>query len=256
MTNFNETEVGLQPTDWTERWNYDSATAILVAEAGMQGGRVLRLDHSANNIYAISWDDVGDVIDAEVLAKVRWTDQLASVMRIYIRGSGIASNETGYFVSFQANSNQVVLYKHIGGVNTQIGMALSKTLSQDTWYWVRFRVVGTALKYSVWADGTSEPVSWDKEETDSSINSGWVGIGSHTGDYSDCDYFSVAMCSGEASFSSMSSSSSSRSSSSSSRSSSSISSSSSSLSSSSSSSSSSSFFSSSSLSSSSSSSTG
>jgi len=240
MTNFNETEVGLQPTGWTERWNTGDASAILVAEAGLQGGRVLRLDHSTNNIYAVSWDDIGDVVDVEVLAKVRWLDQLASVMRIYIRGSGDAADETGYFVSFQANLNQVVLYKHIGGVNTQIGTALLKTLSQNTWYWVRFRAVGTALKYSVWLDSGSEPVSWEKEETDSSIDSGWVGLGSHTGDYSDCDYFSVAMCGGTASFSSMSSSSSSQSSSSSSRSSSSISSSSSSSSSRSSSSSSSS----------------
>ena len=212
----------------------------------MQGGRILRLDHSSNNIYAISWDDIGEIIDIEVLTKIRWTQQLASVIRVYIRGSGAVDDESGYFVSIQANLDQVVLYKHVDGVNTQIGTYLSKALSENTWYWIRFRVIGSSLKYRVWADGDSEPVAWDKDETDSDITSGWVGLGSHTGDYSDCDYFSAAMCEGTASFSSMSSSSSSVSSSSSSRSSSSLSSSSSSsssssLSSSSSSSSSSSF---------------
>ena len=230
MTNFGDTNIGSQPSDWTERWNTDDATAITVVEASRQGGRVLRLDHSSDDDYAISWDDIGDIDDIEVLAKIRWTQQKASIIRVYVRGSGSAGSETGYFVSIQANIDKVVLYKCVIGVNTQIGTYLSKSLSEDTWYWIRFRAIGTSLKYRIWEHGLTEPEKWDKEETDSSISSGWAGLGSFTGDYSDCDYFSASFSSGgDASYSSMSSSSS-LSSSSSSRSSSSLSLSSSSLS--------------------------
>ena len=144
MTNFNETEVSLQPVDWTERWNTEYATAITVAEAGLQGGRVLRLDHTIDGNYAVSWDDIGNVSDVEVLVKFKWAQPLASIMRVYLRGSGTAGTENGYLVSVQGNTKKVALFKHVNGVNTQIGIVLVKAVAENNWYWMRFRAEGSA----------------------------------------------------------------------------------------------------------------
>ena len=194
ITVFSEYDLGAIPgaspnDDWTERW-HTTLAACTIESGGDHGGQFLRVDHSGENRYALSWDAVGDVADVDIIARIRWAEQLQGVARVYARGSG-TTGETGYFVDVHSDTDEIELWRYNNGAATQIGSALSKAIVEDTWYWLRFRVVGTALKYKMWIDGVSEPVSWDKEETDATLATGWVGFGSYRGNFNDCDWFGV-----------------------------------------------------------------
>ena len=191
-TDFSEYTTGNQPSDWTERYHTGDATAIVRADASAEGGKLLRVDHSAPERYAVSWDDVGSVSDVEVLAKIRWSDNLAGVAKVYLRGSGGSADECGYFVDIDQINNQVKLYKYVSGAVTQIGSTVKKVFFEDVWYLVRIRVNSTSIKVKIWVSSGTEPTSWMFDETDSSLSSGWVGLGPFCGDAGDCDWFGVA----------------------------------------------------------------
>lgn len=57
----------------------------------------------------------------------------------------------------------------------------SLTCAMDTWYWVRFRRESTGVfKCRIWADGASEPGSWDQTSSaDTTFTSGGLGPFSH-----------------------------------------------------------------------------
>jgi len=209
--------LGSPPADWTEQWNTTVASIDVVADLGKN--RIMSVLHTSNNWYANSWDDIGSPADVEVLARVRWTYGYYRCAYVVLRGSG-TTNENGYLASFQDyGTNSFYLYKMTNGSLTSLGY-VTGTLELNTWYWVRFRVEGTALKAKYWADGEAEPASWQIENTDATYASGWVGWGSQyyygVGRLQECGYFSADLCGGDASLSSWSSSRSSSSSSSSS----------------------------------------
>lgn len=78
-----------------------------------------------------------------------------------------ASN-TFYHARLSANANNLVIGKVVTGTNTDL-FTTAFTVSIATFYWIRFRVVGTNLYARVWADGGSEPGTWTLTGTDSSI---------------------------------------------------------------------------------------
>jgi len=189
-TDFSEYTTGVQPSDWTERWHTGVATGLVIADAGAEGGKLLRIDHSSAERYAISWDDVGDVADVEILAKVRWSDNLDSIIQLVLRGSG-TTGETGYIIACHQTLQEVRLTKFDGGAATTLA-TISKQFYEDVWYMIRFRANGTTLQAKVWVAGGAEPTIWMIDETNSALSTGWVAHGSYRGDYGDCDWFGVS----------------------------------------------------------------
>jgi hypothetical protein len=193
-TTFEEYDLYETPNDWTEQWHTDRADYYVVVTESEYGDKCLRIQSSGAERYALSWNPAGNLADLEIYSRVRFTKGDYSEYRIYARGSGDDTAEDAYFVDFNPDSNTMKLQKYVSGSMSQIGTNLSFTLNVDTWYWVRFRLESTALKYKVWAgDLTSEPTDWDKEETDSSHTTGWCGVGQwDTGSSgTECDYFNV-----------------------------------------------------------------
>jgi len=191
-TDFSEYTTGNQPSDWTERWHTTVATAIVTADAGAEGGKVLRVDHSSNNRYAISWDDVGDVTDVEILAKVRFSESGIGISRMFVRGSG-TTGETGYFVDIHS-SDETVDLSYYNNASSGVLATIRKCLIPffDEWFLVRLRAEGISLKAKIWEYGIPEPADWMIEETNALLSTGWVGFGSYSGNYNDCDWFGVA----------------------------------------------------------------
>lgn len=200
-TCFAEYTTGAQPSDWTERWHTGDASATVeLSGASVYGGRFLHIDHSAAGRYLLSWDDLDNSDDIEVLALQRWAASgvASAIMGVTARASGSDGSENGYIVYFEDDDNTVLLRKYISGAVTTIN-SFSHTLSDDEWYWIRFRVSGSSLKVKVWDEGTTEPASWDLEETDSSITgSGWAGVITYKSDWEYTDWFSAATNGGTA----------------------------------------------------------
>ena len=202
QTDFSEYTTDAQPSDWVEHWHTGDATALVKEEVAAEGGKYLRIDHSRNGRYAIGWDDIGYLTDVEVLAKVRCSENLDATNEIIIRGSGPSTSlETGYCVILNKAAGDVKLMKYYGGASSDLCADFAKVLSEDTWYTVRFRVIGDSVKFRIWESSDSEPGTWDKEETDTTIGAGWAGLGSYYGSYDDCDYFVVATGGDTAAFS-------------------------------------------------------
>lgn len=180
-TDFSGFAVGSQPAGWSKRWNALDATpkGVFTAQAGPAGnsigGQVLRCDRQSTGgrsvLSADALDGAAD-IDAKIRARTTQNNSDYSVgigARIFEDGSGF----DGYFVAMNEVSNLMIIAKAVNGTVSQIGSTFNVTgggLVLNAWYWIRFQVIGTALKAKIWADGASEPGTWGIEVTDSSIS--------------------------------------------------------------------------------------
>ena len=85
------------------------------------------------------------------------------------------------------SSTALTLSSASSGSLTTLGTK-ALTLSSGTWYSIRFKIVGTAIKAKIWLSGSSEPPSWDIEVTNSTYSAGSIAMyGSNANVYA---YFS------------------------------------------------------------------
>ena len=202
-TDFSEYTTGVFPSDWSYRWRnstlWDAAT-VVVEEDSEIGGKGFKLDpKNGSYLRLISWDDIdadANRDDADVLALVKYGAANSSNETILIAARAAEpSLDDGYYfivnntdasIKRVANSTQVTLGSSSAGVTGAV-------LHSDFW-WLRFRVNGTALKARSWKYGASEPASWHIEVTDATHSAaGWCGVGLKTDfvTYGLADYFSV-----------------------------------------------------------------
>jgi len=193
FTDFSEYTTGAQPSDWTRR--FGSATYEVKADAGAIGGKVLEVSGS-RNLDFFTWDLIdsdADRADVEILFKVKHSNQLAE-MRALARGSD-TSGRTGYIGGNRREDNIIGQAEFVGGSFTDLGLVnpTSGRFPNGQYLFVRFRVNGTSVKVKSWPSDESEPASWDREATESSITAaGWVGLYTNRTSVDSYDYFSVA----------------------------------------------------------------
>lgn len=189
FTDFSEYTTGVQPSDWTERWNTTYGSSATTADAAMLGGKKLRQLIGTNGYYVASWDDLDSEDDVEVLVRIIPRTDVDHVCRVFLRGSGTTSTRTGYWAYFHVNSGTVGIHKYVSGSSSSVSSFAGGPFSVDTAYMMRFRANGTALKLKVWAAASSEPTSWDIDTTDASIATGdWNGVGAYTTSTQDIDW--------------------------------------------------------------------
>lgn len=162
--------------DWTERYNAGYWT--------VSSGDVVYPIGKSNDWTALTWDDLdGDANrdNIELLFKLTTSSSAltATVVPYGIaRGSGSDEAETHYLFAARDTGIRVL---YCSGSSTQNLIAnVLLSLSASTTYWFRFRVNGsgpTSLKLKVWADGDSEPGTWNIDTTDTSgpTAAGWSG---------------------------------------------------------------------------------
>ena len=127
-----------------------------------------------------SFDDFGSAeADVDLEARVRWEDDNGDICLV-ARVTGSSSSTRGYVFRARAHGNQVSLARLTGGSGGvgQFGFtATAFTINADTWYRLRFRVVGTWLGGKIWEDGSPEPGSWTTTYSDSThAGPGDVGL--------------------------------------------------------------------------------
>lgn len=196
-TDFGEYTAGSPPGDWTASGSF--VTLNIVSEAGSVSGQHLNVSQAGNGTRIITWDDVTPTDeDVEILALIRYAAS-ASNRTHGVHARGDASSVTGYAMGTETSTNELgQLYRITSATTTgltQVGGTFTK-IPDNAWAWWRFRVEGTTLSAKSWADGDSEPGSWQASETDANITAaGTVGLlarrTSGTTTF-DCAYFAVA----------------------------------------------------------------
>ena len=195
-TDFSEYTVGVQPSDWTQRWQIDQAWTV-EADAGAPGGKVLRSPVETGDVRrGWTWDAIdadADRADVEIFAQIKYTGVAAeSDLLLTSRGSGTSSSVTTYRHGARPYNNEVALSEYVGSNFDYVGDVKFYTMSAGTSYDVLVQVRGTAHKIKAWVTGESEPAAWDVEAIDSSISAaGWVGLLKYRGASTDVSVFSV-----------------------------------------------------------------
>lgn len=175
--NFGEYSAGSFPTasdPWSVEWNDGGDnTATLLSDSAYDGGLALEVESNGYlPAYAISHDDVGTVADSEIVVLVESYDALNSTRtRPVVRGSGDASDHTGYFARADEGSDMDLMKYDTSGSYTGLD---SSSISANVPFWIRLRASGDTIQARVWEEGTTEPSTWDVSATDTDLSSGFT----------------------------------------------------------------------------------
>lgn len=209
VTDFRDFAAGteLSSQGWTYPWGTSSYSAAPVLSSDSLGGKRLVINKSSSDGTRLaSWSAVGTVTDVEVLARMKCltssgTDQ--NWGQIDIRTAGGSGSEDGYFSTLSkiSGTSKVDMVRIDNGTLPTTLLDSESPFAWDTtnWWWVRLRVVGTAIKARVWQHGTAEPSTWTMEDTDATYASGLVGLGAYWAAIDHAvDWFAVALGGGTA----------------------------------------------------------
>lgn len=183
------------PTGWTERHNQSSYSIVAAGS-----GKALRVVNSFQQRSTISFNAVDSDSTRnyfDVLVKYRCSVITAGVTGggVIARAAGAVGTETGYACVTFGDALRIVYYA--AGSPTTVATSAAKGLVANTWYWIRFRIDNTGagpMRARVWADGGSEPGTWDVTGTaGASPAAGWIGAFSFSQATHDWDYFSVGL---------------------------------------------------------------
>ena len=110
---------------------------------------------------------------ADVEAYVRLSvSNVADSAGITLRDQGLTQY---YRLQLTATQTQIIAQTPAGGIVTLATYAY--TITAGTFYWLKFRVIGTKLYGKIWADGTNEPGGWLLSTTSSAVSgAGQVGL--------------------------------------------------------------------------------
>lgn len=197
-TNFGNYTVDQQPVGWTPRWTLTNATWLTKAKTGTEAGKVLEKISSVDARRFFSLDALDNAVDVEILVRFRTSlggsSSYTQQIRLGGRCSGEVGAETGYQLNFSTTAGGAFnLFKYVNGVSSNIGGQYdNNSFVADTWYYLRFRINGSALSAKIWLDGDEEPTSWQVSVDDTSISAGgWAGLGNYESSGTvDFDFFS------------------------------------------------------------------
>lgn len=185
-------------------WSHLDATTNVTwtveADTGSLSGRRVVVDKTTSDgLRRVVLDRVGVVGDVEVLARVKFTEEVNFENgQTYIRANsapdGIFANVTGTSVDGSEFDNKLIISELTGASSVDNLNAAAFTHAVDVWYWVRVRGISTAFSAKIWESGTSEPAFMVSDTEAGAPATGSVGMGCfESGDNYVFDYFSVAV---------------------------------------------------------------
>jgi len=184
--------------DWTPQWDGDSTDWSVVSGDSNTGNAYVEFSASSDDSHAMSWDDVGEHTDIELLGlvRVRSEDNGDDGWGRLIGRGGIddAGNMLGYSTWFVRSDGKIKIRveKDFNGSQTTLGETTATSNPLDEWSYLRLRINGSSVKAKNWGYGTTEPDTWDIDVTDEDVTGpGWSGIGSWSSDPQLYDFFSV-----------------------------------------------------------------
>jgi hypothetical protein len=192
QTTFTGYTTGAQPSGWTETAYPNSSAWTVAADASSASGFVLRNVTTQTGRHILRYDGFADTTTTqEALVRMRLTDDDDRGPGIALRHSMLNGSETAYVAYLRSSVDQIELNAFVNGGWQFIGSA-GFVNNPGVWYWMRFRVEGTTLRVRVWADGTTEPTTWNVTATNSSIAAGAIGLYTYEPNTVDYSFFSIA----------------------------------------------------------------
>jgi hypothetical protein len=148
-------------------WTTASSGSTWSASLGTPTLSIASNEGHATNVSAQAAMRLGSITsaDAEGLVRVQTNNTSSNRMGVMLRQT---ATNTFYHGRLSANANNLTIGKVVTGTNTDL-FTTAFTTSIATFYWVRFRIVGTHLAAKAWADGSGEPGTWTLSGIDSSI---------------------------------------------------------------------------------------
>jgi hypothetical protein len=178
----NHAIAGGLPTGFTSRWDTPAAFAVQAESVdGPPSNKEILFDISAGGQYCATLDAAGQLADVDIVVLVKpgtptGTQTLGGAA---CRISGSAGSANCYAFSFggtSSNPDIIRLRKIVANTTTSLNSP-AITWTPNTWYWVRLRTIGNAIKGKYWQLGSAEPAAWTAEATDSDITAaGYAGL--------------------------------------------------------------------------------
>lgn len=169
FTDFAGNSVGsTPPTGWTER---GTATGGYEVVTGPYAG--YNTTTFANQYDFLTWDTVGSVSgDVEIVGLFRFTnDSFPGGVALHVQ----SGSTSGYVGMFTFSGDVPAIWLVNSGSDSSLDSDTG-TYSVDTDYWIRLQITGTTVRARYWADGGSEPGTWQSSATDTTFTSGYVGL--------------------------------------------------------------------------------
>jgi hypothetical protein len=153
----------------TNNWQYLQVTGANPPTSMVSGNQGSIINSGTDTPYVLG----NASQNAEVVC--RFTPSNSSdVFGILARATFSLGSLTAYKLAFSAGN--IRLYKDVANTTTQL-TAVAFTVTANTAYYLRLRLVNTALYGKIWAVSTAEPAAWNITTTDSAISgSGQAGI--------------------------------------------------------------------------------
>ena len=198
LDTFESETLGVQPSNWTERWVMTDSAWTAEDLGGSPTDIVAQNVVTASGRHLLGFDtpSSGELQDAQVLTRMK-VDTNNHIFGVVLRGSGSSGSETGYALYATSGSGTATIVRYSSGTGTTIQTwSIGFTVQTDTWYWIRTQVLDDVLYFKIWADGNAEP-NWLARVVNTEIDgtsSNFTGIFTSTTEASsvlDCSLFSV-----------------------------------------------------------------
>lgn len=163
-----EAWTGTTGAAWPAAWTVPSGTATIQTNVGrMVTGTTAYVEARGTR----TGPDAGDL-----RVKFRFTLTGERYAIVYFRHTTTSNTYRA-----QVNNTGINIVRMVGGVATTIAATVAFTTAINTWYWMRVRWEGSDLRAKVWADGGTEPGTWQVSATDTSHATGLIGLGTMPG---------------------------------------------------------------------------
>lgn len=199
FTDFSEHTAGSPPQGWSSRWQTNNETWEVVSSGQGRGGVLLRHTTTSIALRFLSWDDVGDVSEVDIVARFRTDTQGQGVQfqnRLIAFGGGSGGDENGYYAEMwlpdhPEDNDGLRLNGYDGGGGFIAGTPYRLRLHTNTWYKMRFQATEDVQRARIWRDGTPEPDGWQVEGSQTRFASGLIGLGAQSPGTRDWDWIAV-----------------------------------------------------------------
>jgi hypothetical protein len=176
FTDFSEYTTGQPPDDWSLLWN--SSSSLEIKDDG-SGGKYLEIRHDYTGDATCAVWDVISGSDVEVYSKFDTTHP--NYARTCARISNASPYEDRDLYGTRKDASDTLLFQYLNGSYNALGSG-GYTDGSDP-YFHRFRANGDTISAKIWNEAESEPSPWDVTVSDTSIDSGLLGMYMYSGLY-------------------------------------------------------------------------
>lgn len=166
LTNFSEYPTGAAPPDFSLHGVTASQTLTVADATNVSGLKVLRHTSTLNGNRMFLWNKIPQQADILVSLRFRLTSVIGFQAGLWARI--VQTDPITAYVVWVTDGNAIRIERYVNGAGVQIALT-SHTFAANLWYWLEMEVAGNIVRARIWSDGSTKPVGWTIQATDSTI---------------------------------------------------------------------------------------